>query len=137
MEVDHMLGHPFLRTGQTILERDVLSETYTPAVDVQQTENEVRVMAELPGLNKKDIEIWVESDHLMLSGEKRSEQTKEDAGYYSTERRYGSFWRMIPLPSGVNFDKAEATFKNGILTVSMPKTEEAKRHQRKIEIKGE
>jgi len=120
-----------------MMERELAGVLYTPPVDVKETEQEVQVIAELPGLEKGDIEIWVESNHLMFSGEKKSEREKESGSYYSRERFYGSFTRMIPLPCEVNFDKVEATFKNGILTVTMPKTEEAKRHHKKIEIQSE
>ena len=73
---------------------------------------------------------------MVLSGEKKAEDERREAGYYRAERYYGSFSRRIPLPSGVNFDKAKASFKNGVLTVELPKTEEARRMRRKIEVKS-
>jgi len=111
---------------------------FTPALDVQEADDHVRVTAELPGLMKEDVELSIEGNNtLVLSGEKKSEEEKKEGGYYRSERYYGSFSRRILLPADVDFDKAEASFKNGVLTVMLPKTEEAKRKHRKIEIKEE
>jgi HSP20 family protein len=112
------------------------SHTFLPALDMSETNDQVRVTAELPGLNKEDVEISVEGDSLMLSGEKKEEKEQREGGYHRSERYYGAFTRRVLLPCQVNFDKAEATFKNGVLTVMLPKTEEAKHKRRKIEIKG-
>ena len=111
------------------------SHTFLPALDISETKDHVRVTAELPGLNKADVEISVEGDSLILSGEKKQEQEKREGGHYRSERYYGAFNRRVPLPCEVNFDKAEATFKNGVLTVMLPKSEEAKHKHKKIEIK--
>jgi len=110
--------------------------SFAPAVDVSETDDEVHVTAELPGLEKDDIEISVEDDSLVLSGEKKEEEERRGKGYYRCERYYGSFNRRIPLPCEVQSDRAEATFKNGVLTVRIPKTEEARRKHRKIQIKS-
>ena len=112
------------------------SHMFLPALDISETKDQVRVTAELPGLNKEDVEISVEGNSLILSGEKKEEREEKEGGYHRSERYYGSFSRLVSLPTEVNFDKAEATFKNGILTVMLPKTEEAKQRHRKIEIKG-
>jgi len=119
-------------------EGELMPRMFSPALDVRETDNYMQVSAELPGLNKGDVEISVENHNmLVLSGEKKSVEEKKEGGNYHSERYYGSFSRRILLPSDVDFDKAEATFKNGVLTVMLPKTEEAKRKHRKIEIKGE
>jgi HSP20 family protein len=111
---------------------------FMPALDVHETDDHVRVTAELPGLSKDDVEISIEGNNmLVLSGEKKAEEEKRQGGYYRSERYYGSFSRRVLLPADVDFDKAEASFKNGVLTVMLPKTEEARRKHRKIEIKGE
>jgi len=112
------------------------SATFAPAVDVSETDDQVRVTAELPGLEKDNVQVSLEGDSLVLSGEKKGEEERRDGGYYRAERYYGSFSRRIPLPCDVNFDKAEATFKNGVLAVTLPKTEEAKRKHKRIEIKS-
>jgi len=112
------------------------SRTFAPALDVSEIDDHVRVTAELPGLDKDDVEISVDGDNLVLSGEKKQEDERREGGYHRAERYYGAFSRRIPLPCDVNFDKAEATFKNGVLTVTLPKTEEAKRKHKKIEIKS-
>jgi HSP20 family protein len=111
---------------------------FAPVLDVQETADHVQVTAELPGLSKDDVEISIEGNNmLVLSGEKKSEQEKKEGSYYRSERYYGSFSRRVILPTDVDFEKADASFKNGVLTIMLPKTEEAKRKHRKIEIKGE
>ena len=111
---------------------------FAPALDVQEMDDSIQVSAELPGLKKADVEISIEGNNiLVLSGEKRSEEEQRHGGYHRSERYYGSFSRRIFLPSEVDLDKADATFKNGVLTVKLPKTEEAKLKHKRIEIKGE
>jgi HSP20 family protein len=107
---------------------------FTPDVDVAETDKEYRVTAELPGLSKDDIEISLEEGTLTISGEKREEKKEEKENYWRTERSYGSFVRRIPLPTGVNEDAVEASFKDGVLTITLPKTEETR--GKKVEIKG-
>ena len=105
-----------------------------PRVELAETEKELRITAELPGLDEKDVEITVEDGVLTLHGEKRSEIEDKDRGY--TERSYGRFERRIGLPNGVDREKAGATFKNGVLTVTLPKTAEAINDVRRIPING-
>jgi HSP20 family protein len=125
-------------SGIEPFERTLMPRAFAPALDVRETEDHVRVSAELPGLSKDDVEISIEGNNmLVLSGEKKAEDEKQEGGYYRSERYYGSFSRRVLLPSDVDFDKADATFKNGVLTVMLPKTEEAKRKHRRIQIKGE
>lgn len=111
--------------------------TFSPSIDVQETDDEVRITAELPGLERKDVELSFEGNCLMLKGEKSEHKEHKEGMYFSRERYYGSFSRMIPIPCEVHADKIDATFKNGVLSVRMPKTDEAKRLHRKVEIKGE
>ena len=103
-----------------------------PSLELGETEKEVRVTAELPGLEEKDVEITVEEGVLTLRGEKKSEVEDTDRGY--TERSYGRFERRIGLPRGVEQDKASATFKNGVLTVTLPKSEAANENVRRIPV---
>jgi HSP20 family protein len=105
-----------------------------PHVELGETDKEIRVTAELPGLDEKDVEITVEDGALTLRGEKRSEVEDKDRGY--SERSYGRFERRIGLPKGVDRDQANATFRNGVLTVTLPKTEAANENVRRIPVNG-
>ncbi len=101
-------------------------------VDVSETGTEVVVKAVLPGLKAEDIEISVTGDALTIKGETRREEKTERENYYSREIEYGSFSRVVPLPSQVDYDRAEAAFENGILTITLPKAEEVRSRQIKI-----
>jgi HSP20 family protein len=107
---------------------------FSPRVDVSENDTEIVVSAELPGMEDKDVEVSVSRDMLTISGEKKEEKEEEDKNYYHVERSYGSFQRSIPLPGEVNPDEVEATFKNGVLNVTLPKTEASQR--KKITVKG-
>ena len=91
------------------------------AGELEETANDVVVKVELPGMDKDDCQITIEGNMLHLSGEKRFERETHDSTYHVMERAYGSFQRSIPLPRNVNIDKAQASFKNGVLTVRLPK----------------
>ena len=108
---------------------------WSPAVNVEETKEELRLTAELPGMSIDDIEIEVENNVLSLRGEKREEKEKEDRKYHLWERCYGSFERSFTLPRTVKADEISAQFKDGILHVQMPKAAEAR--TRKISIKAE
>jgi HSP20 family protein len=97
---------------------------FEPRVDVRETESEIRVTAEIPGLDEKDFEIQLQGDVLFLRGEKRVEREHEGAGWY--ERSYGRFERAIELPAEVDAEKASASYKAGVLHVTLPKTETAR-----------
>jgi HSP20 family protein len=101
-------------------------------VEVSDTGKEIRVTAELPGLEEKDVEVTLDDDVLTIRGEKRSES--EDGPRQFSERFYGQFERRIPLGTEVEEDKAEARFKNGVLTITMPKTERARSKNKRISI---
>ncbi|WP_313434776.1 Hsp20/alpha crystallin family protein [Novosphingobium sp.] len=105
-----------------------------PHVELGETDREIRVTAELLGLDEKDVEITVEDGALTLRGEKRSEVEDKDRGY--TERSYGRFERRIGLPQGIDRDQAGATFRNGVLTVTLPKTDAANENVRRIPVNG-
>jgi HSP20 family protein len=102
-----------------------------PQIDIDETDKEVRVTAELPGLDEKEVSLEIANGVLSISGEKKSES--EDKGRRFSERYYGRFERRIPLED-VDEDKAAASFKNGVLTVTIPKSSEAKTNVRRIEI---
>ncbi|RME79424.1 MAG: Hsp20/alpha crystallin family protein [Chloroflexi bacterium] len=108
---------------------------FQPRVDVAETDKEIKVSAELPGLDENDIEVTLTDDVLTISGEKKEEKEDKGRNYYRMERSYGSFSRSIPLPCQVEQDKVEATFKKGVLTITLPKTAEAQKERKKIAIK--
>ena len=110
------------------------TEEFSPAIDVFEEGNDVVVKAELPGMKKEDIEISLTEDVLTLSGEKRSEKKVERKDYHRYESTYGSFCRTIGLPSDVKQDQVKASFKDGVLEIRMPKTEEARKKETKIKI---
>lgn len=106
-----------------------------PETDVVETEREIRVVAEMPGLKRDNIEIDVENNVLTIRGEKREERTEGQEGrWHLAERRYGTFSRSFVLPRDVDSDSIQATFEDGVLTVVVPKSEKARR--RRIEIGG-
>jgi len=111
---------------------DVSNRAWMPAVNIRETEAAFLIEAELPGLTKKDVEITLENNLLKLSGERRFEKDTKEENYHRVERSYGSFLRTFSLPSQVDSDGVKATFKDGVLTVEVPKAEEAK--PRKISI---
>lgn len=107
-----------------------------PRTDVAETDEAVEISMELPGLEDKDVEVNLSDDILTIRGEKKRESEKNGRGYYMAERSWGAFHRMIPLPPGVDAEKAEARFRNGVLTVTLPKTEEARARVRRIDVKA-
>jgi len=106
---------------------------WSPFVDIIEHDDAYVVEAELPGLTKDDVKISIEGNILTIRGEKKREQTKEGRNYHRSERAFGSFMRSFTLPSSVRADKIEATYRNGILTINLPKVEEAK--PKTIEVK--
>jgi HSP20 family protein len=98
-----------------------------PAVDVYEEKEDVVIKAEIPGLSKEDISVQVTDSTLMIKGEKKREEEVKEGDYYRCERSFGSFTRAVALPSDVKADQVRASFKNGVLEVRMPKTEEDKK----------
>jgi HSP20 family protein len=105
-----------------------------PAMELKDEEKAYRLTAELPGLGDKDVDISVADGVITIAGEKKEEKSEKDNGYVLSERRYGSFRRQLALPSDVNPDAIKASFKDGVLTVNLPKDENAKPRERKIAI---
>jgi len=122
----------FFRSGSPVEETRATSY-FAPAVDIAEQENEYIVKVELPGVAKDDVKISVESNILTIKGEKKQEKEEESKNFHRVERSYGSFQRSFTLPSTVKNDKIDAAFNSGILTITMPKSEEAK--PRQIEVK--
>jgi len=106
-----------------------------PAVDFTEDEKAYTVTAELPGIEEKDIDVTLNSGMLMIKGEKKQETEEKGKNYYLSERSYGSFQRSFALPEGVDEDKIAANFAKGVLTVTLPKSAEAQKSQKKIEVK--
>jgi HSP20 family protein len=130
---------PFARLFDTLLSNGGTSTSANlmraPETDVIETEREIRVVTEMPGLKPGDIEIEVENNVLTLRGEKREERVEgEDGKYHLAERRYGTFTRSFVLPRDVDADSIKANFDNGVLSVVIPKSERARR--RRIEVAG-
>jgi len=118
---------PFWRRDTTFAE--------VPAVDMVDKEGAYEITAELPGMDEKDVEVTLAEGGLTIKGEKQEEKEEKRKDYYLHERHFGSFERLIRLPEGVDTDRIEATFKRGILTVTLPKTPEAKKAEKKIDVK--
>lgn len=106
-----------------------------PATEFVACDGEYRLTAELPGMAVEDIDIKLSDGAITIRGEKSEEKKDEKEDYLVSERRYGAFQRTIPLPHGIDADAVKANFANGILTVTLPKTPEAKQKERKVEVK--
>jgi HSP20 family protein len=107
---------------------------WVPAVDVEETESEYIVKAELPGLKKEDIKISITDDTLTVSGERKMQKEEKGKTYHRIEMNYGKFERTIRFPSEVLPDKAKASYKDGILSITIPKSEKAKAKELEIQI---
>ena len=112
-------------------------EQFHPSIDVRESEKEISVKAELPGLEEKDVEVLLDNETLTIKGEKKEEREKKGKSYYHVECSYGSFHRVIPLPASIDQKKVQAQFKNGVLSITLPKTEEARTKGKKIPIQSE
>jgi HSP20 family protein len=120
--MNRLFGNTYLRDEDTGLRGN-----WVPAVDIYETENhDLVVRAELPGLNREDIEVSVENSTLVLKGEKKLDTSVKEEHYRRIERSYGSFHRSFTLPNTVDASRIGAEFKNGVLTVKLPFREEAK-----------
>jgi len=106
----------------------------SPSLDVSETKNEIVVKAEIPGIDPKDIDLSLADGVLTIKGEKKQEKEEKDENFHLAERSYGSFARTVRLPREVKSDKIGATYKNGLLTITLPKSEETKRKEIKIKV---
>ncbi len=109
----------------------------SPQFDVCETDDKIKVTAELPGMDEKDVDVTLENNVLTVKGEKKAEKEERKHNYYVSERSYGQFRRVVPLPMGIDEDKIKAKFKKGVLTVTLPKTEQAQKSGKSIEISTE
>jgi HSP20 family protein len=131
-------GFPFRRSifGVEPSWRRELSWTGTPAVDITESDKAYEVTAELPGMDEKNIEVKVANGNLTIKGEKQEETEEKMKDYYLHERHFGSFERSFQVPEGVDADKIEASFKKGVLRVTLPKKPEAQKPAKKIDVKS-
>jgi HSP20 family protein len=120
--------------GETPFDR-TFTEQWLPSVDVSETKDKFLIKAELPGLEAKDVNVSVSGDILTIKGEKEKEEEEKDEHYYCCERYCGSFQRSFQLPVNVQANKVEATFDKGVLKISLPKTEEAKKKEIEVKVK--
>src|SRR5215472_13100214 len=120
-----------LRRGGT---DDSALTTWAPAVDIYETENELVVKADLPDLEEKDLDVRVEDNTLTIRGERKFEKSISEDSFLRVERAYGSFSRSFSLPNTVNAEAIGADYKNGVLTVTLPKREESKPRQVKVNV---
>jgi HSP20 family protein len=109
-------------------------EEWQPAMDVSETESELVVNVEIPGMDPEDIDVSLSEGTLLIKGEKKPEAEEKEADYHLIERNYGTFIRSIPLPAGVQRDKISASYKNGILTIVLPKSEGAQKKEIKVKV---
>jgi HSP20 family protein len=122
------LGGPFRSFG-------LLEGSWAPLIDMSETKDQILVRAEIPGMKKEEIDVQVQNDTLIIQGERKRESEEKKENYRRVERSYGRFHRAIGLPSEVKADQIKATYKDGILDISLPKKEESKPKQIQVEVK--
>ncbi len=113
-------------------DRELQAGTWAPSVDIFETENELVLTAEIPGIDEKDVEIKVEDNTLSIKGERKFEKETKEENFHRIERSYGSFYRAFTLPSSVDPERIQAEQENGVLKISMPKKQELKPRTVKI-----
>lgn len=124
------LFDPFRDFGQAV------SNFFSPSADASNSPETYEISVELPGVDEKDVDVSVHDNVLTIKGEKKFETEKKEKDYYFSERRYGSFQRSFRLPADVNTDDITAKYKNGVLTVGIPKSQLAEPERKKIEIQA-
>jgi len=113
-----------------------LGSVAQPSLDVSERKNKVSVSVDLPGMEDNDIDVSLTGDVLTIRGERQEDHRSDKDGHVVQERHYGAFYRTVQLPSGVKADEAKAKFKNGVLTVTIPKTEGAKSSTKRIDVRA-
>lgn len=125
-EIDRIFEAPFARTSEFL--------GWTPAFDVFEDKDNFTVKAEVPGIKKEDINVSLHDGNLIISGERKSETHSEGTEVYRAERFFGKFQRAVSLPATVAADKVKAQYKDGVLTITLPKSEEAKPKQIEVNV---
>lgn len=128
-KMNRLFEEAFTSRGE---ERDLVSSTWTPSVDIYETENALVLNAEVPGIDEGDIEIKIEDNTLTIKGDRKFEKETKEENYHRIERAYGSFYRSFTLPHYVDQDRIEAEHENGILKITMPKKPELKPRKVKV-----
>lgn len=139
-DMDRFWRRPWFGFWRTPMPRSFRAFTpgatkWAPRMDVYEKDNAIVIEAELPGLKKEDVQVEVEGEDLVIRGESKAESEAKDEDYYRSERSFGSFYRRMPLPAGVTPEQIQATLKDGVLEVRVPKPAEAKTEAKKIEVK--
>lgn len=132
-EINRMFNSFF--RGGTQDDSDLYASTWLPAVDVAEHDDEYHVKVELPGVSRDDVKITMQGNILTISGEKKQEKETKKSDFHRVERSYGSFQRSFTLPATVQSDRIDATFKDGILNIKVPKAEESKRKAIEVKVK--
>ena len=135
-EMERMFEDAWRGFDLSVFGRTERAGLVSPRLDMSETDEKIVVTAELPGLEEKDVELLWNDNVLTIKGHKKAEREEKEEGYTYSERSYGSFERRIPIDSEVVSDKLDATFKNGVLTVTLPNPE-ARKHVKRIPIHGE
>lgn len=130
-EIERLFEEPF---GTWLTTEGPAFDTWMPAVNVYEEKNNIIVKAELPGMKKEEFEVYLSGENLNIAGERTAETDEKTADLYRSERYFGRFHRSIPLPVAINANKIEAHYKDGILTIICPKTEETKRKQVEVKV---
>lgn len=131
-EINRLFGDPF---GEWLSpDEESFMEDWMPAINVYEEKDDFVVEAELPGMKRDEIHIYMSGDNLNITGQRREEHEEKGRDAYRSERYFGHFHRMIPLPVAVNADAIEARYRDGILTVTCPKTEEARGKQVEVKV---
>lgn len=133
-DFDRMVEDMFQGAGRWPSEGARSAAAVDLRLDVSETENEIKVRAELPGVDEKDVEVMLADDVLTIKGEKRVEEERKGENHHVVERRYGSFARSVRLPPGIDQGQVQATFDKGVLTVTLPKPAQAQQRVRRIAI---
>lgn len=127
-EMDRLFGWAFGRGGESFLDG-----AWSPAVDVVQQDDHYQVRVDLPGMKRDDIDVTIHGNTLTISGEKKRQSETKEENLYRAERYYGKFSRSLTLPTAVDAEKIAATYRDGVLEIKVPKTEEARARMIKIE----
>jgi len=120
-DIDRLFNDFFFHTPGTLFKNE-----WEPSIDIEDGKDAIHVKAEIPGIDEKDLDVKIENNTLIVSGEKKEEKKEEKKNYVYTERKFGSFYRSIDLPDGIKADKIKATFKKGVLSIDIPKGETTK-----------
>lgn len=139
-EMDRLFENTFRGVGMSPFNTDFFtpltsSGLLKPQVDIAATDNEYTITVEVPGVSEKDVTIEIADNNMIIRGEKKQEKEEKDKNYYRIERSYGSFQRLLSMPEDADQDSIKAKFKNGVLTIKMPRKDVPKSGVKRVEIK--